>query len=48
MKNITAVEATFEQAFKAISLATWNRPRTSSELDSFISRREAAIETIEL
>jgi hypothetical protein len=29
-------------------MATWNRPRTNSEIQSFLSRREAAVESIEL
>lgn len=28
---------------EVLELATWDRPRTSEELQSFISRREAAI-----
>lgn len=30
-------------ASKNILLATWNRPRTSEELMSFISRRQASL-----
>ena len=41
-------EAMFEQAFRSIELATWNRPRTSAELQSFLTRREAVVETVEL
>ncbi len=37
----------FEEAFKAISLATWNRPRTDSELRAFLSRREAVVDAAE-
>ncbi len=47
-KLLLASEAAFEQAFSAISLATWNRQRTDRELQSFLSRREAATVDIEL
>jgi len=48
MKKPTVNEAAFERAFDAISLATWNRPRTDSELQSFLARREAVVETVDL
>jgi len=48
MKKTVTSESTFERAWSVISLATWNRPRTDSEIQSFLSRREAAIETVEL
>lgn len=38
----------FEHAFEVISLATWNRVRTNDELRSFIERREAVVEYVEL
>lgn len=41
-------EVSFEQAFSVLNLATWNRPRTSSEIQSFIARREAAVVEVEL
>ena len=41
-------ESAFEQAFNAISLATWNRPRTNSELRTFLARRESVVDTVEL
>lgn len=47
-KLLLASEAAFEEAFSSISLATWNRPRTDSELQSFLARREAVVESVEL
>lgn len=47
-KLLLASEAAFEAAFSSISLATWNRPRTDSELHSFLSRREAVVDSVEL
>jgi len=47
-KLLLASESAFEQAFSAISLATWNRPRTDNEIQSFLSRREAITSDIEL
>jgi len=47
-KLLLASESAFEQAFSAISLATWNRPRTNSELQTFLSRREAIVDNVEL
>ncbi len=47
-KLLLASESAFEQAFSAISLATWNRPRTDTELRSFLSRREAVVDKVEL
>ncbi len=44
---ITNKAAAFEQAFQAISLATWNRPRTTNELRSFLDRRQEAIDFAE-
>jgi hypothetical protein len=49
MTKLLSIKATqFEEAFKAISLSTWNRPRTNEELRSFLSRREAATQSVEL
>jgi len=49
MTKILSVKAAeFEEAFKAISLSTWNRPRTNDELRTFLSRREAAVKSVEL
>ncbi|USN96708.1 MAG: hypothetical protein H6797_00705 [Candidatus Nomurabacteria bacterium] len=36
-----------EQALDALSLATWNRPRSTNELQAFLNRREAVVETVE-
>ncbi len=36
--NIESVTLT-----EVLNIATWDRPRTDDELDSFISRRESAI-----
>lgn len=41
-------EASFEEAFNGISLATWNRPRTSIELRNFLASREAVVDSVEL
>lgn len=49
MTKLLSTQTTrFEEAFKAISLSTWNRPRTSSELQSFLARREEAVRSVEL
>lgn len=51
MKYIAAtkkVTREVEDALHAISLATWNRPRSTVELHSFLTRREAIVEDIEL
>lgn len=49
MTKLLSIQATkFDEAFKAISLSTWNRPRTNSELRSFLARREEAVRSIEL
>lgn len=49
MTKLLSIQATkFDEAFKAISLSTWNRPRTSSELRTFLARREEAVRSIEL
>ncbi len=49
MTKILSTKAVeFEEAFKAISLATWNRPRTTSELRDFLARREAAVDSAEV
>ena len=48
MTKIIVNENVFEEAFRAISLATWNRPRTDDEILSFIERREAFVESTEL
>lgn len=47
MKKIST-EVAFEEAFSTLSLATWNRPRTATEIHSFLTRREAAVDTVEL
>lgn len=49
MTKILSIKAAqFDEAFRAISLSTWNRPRTNQELRSFLSRREAAVDGVEL
>lgn len=48
MTKILANEAAFEEALSTISLATWNRPRTDSEIRSFLARRQAAVDAVEL
>ncbi len=48
MTKTQANESAFEQAFNAISLATWNRPRTDVEIQSFLTRREAVVDSVEL
>lgn len=47
-KLLLASETAFEEAFSSIALATWNRPRTDTELRSFLSRREAVVDAVEL
>ncbi len=47
-KILSTKTAEFEKAFRVISLATWNRPRTSAELRAFLARREAAVDNVEL
>lgn len=49
MSTSTSVNETeFEQALSAISLATWNRPRSDSEIRSLLARRHAVVDGIEL
>lgn len=51
MKYIAAtkkVTREVEDALHAISLATWNRQRSTIELQSFLTRREAIVEDIDL
>ncbi len=43
-----SIKTTVEQALDAISTASWERQRSSSELRQFLSRREAAVADIEL
>lgn len=40
--------AEFEDDLKQVTIATWNRVRSSEELTSFIDRRHAALAEIEL
>lgn len=40
--------AQFEDALKQVTIATWNRVRSSDELTSFVDRRHAALAEIEL
>lgn len=37
----------FERALDALSLATWNRTRSTDELLAFLDRREAAMEMVD-
>ncbi len=49
MTKILSIKAAqFDEAFRAISLSTWNRPRTNQELRSFLARREAVVDSVEL
>ncbi|MCA9334919.1 hypothetical protein KC953_02135 [Candidatus Saccharibacteria bacterium] len=38
----------FEQALDALSMASWNRARSTNELRSFLDRREAVLETVDI
>ena len=38
----------FEQALDALSMASWNRTRSTNELRSFLDRREAVLETVDI
>ena len=38
----------FEQALDALALATWNRPRSTNEIRSFLDRREAVVQTVDV
>lgn len=38
----------FNKTIKNLSLASWNRPRSSNELKAFVSRRQAALEAANL
>lgn len=46
-KLLLSSEFAFEKAFEAINQATWNRPRTDDEIQSFLSRREAIVNNVE-
>ncbi len=48
MTKVLKKESAFEEAFRSIELATWNRPRTDSELQSFLTRREAVVVDVEI
>ena len=48
MTRISLTERSFEEAFDSIRLATWNRPRTNSELRAFVSRHHDALLDVEL
>jgi hypothetical protein len=39
----TDATAEFEEAFHAISVATWNRPRSTSELRAFVRRHHDSL-----
>ncbi len=47
MTKTNTSEVAFEAAINAISLATWNRPRTDSEIQSFLSRRQAVVDSVD-
>lgn len=38
----------FEDALKSVTIATWNRVRSSTELRDFVERRHNALAEIEL
>jgi len=40
-------ESDFEAALSAINLSTWNRPRSTSELRSFVRRHHDALLDVE-
>jgi hypothetical protein len=40
--------AQFEDALRQVTIATWNRVRSSGELKQFIDRRHSALADIEL
>jgi hypothetical protein len=40
-------ETDFEEALLAINLATWNRPRSTNELRSFVRRHHDALLEVE-
>ncbi len=50
MKNTSSDSevAQFEAALKSVTVATWNRVRSSNELQDFIERRHNALAEIEL
>ncbi len=43
-----SIKTITEQALEAVTLASWERQRSTSELHDFLSRREAATADIEL
>lgn len=47
MATTTNKETSFEEAFDKISLASWNRPRTSLELRDFVRRHHDALVDVE-
>jgi hypothetical protein len=48
MKQLFKTESAFEEAFDAIRLATWNRPRTNTELRDFVRRHHDALTDVDL
>jgi hypothetical protein len=50
MKNVSSdVEvAEFEDVLKSVTLASWNRVRSTQELQDFIERHHSALTEIEL
>lgn len=50
MKNVSSDNevAEFEDALKSVTIATWNRVRSSNELHDFVEQRHNALAEIEL
>lgn len=48
MATTAKKEQNFEEAFDKIALASWNRPRTSLELKSFVQRHHDALVDVEV
>lgn len=48
MTQTATTEKSFEEAFDKIAIASWNRPRTTSELRDFINRHHDAVLDVEL
>lgn len=48
MGKINTLESSFEVALDKIVLATWNRPRTSEELRSFVRRHHDQLVDVDL
>ncbi len=46
--NSSTSEVEFETALRSINLSTWNRQRSDTEIRSFLTRRQAVVEAVEL